>query len=274
VELSFYLFLPLYAAALAWWSRRSRHRLRCEVLGVVGLVAGSVVWKAVTYLQPTRQQSGAGSWLPAQLDLFGFGMALAVASVWWSEHREEPAVLRRRWVPMASWAGALLAFWMVSTQAGLPRVPIYLSTLGQAVSRQWLYGLFAFLLILPAVFGPQDVGMVRRLLRSRVFVATGLVSYGIYLWHETWITEARRWLHLALFNASFLQLTLIVVALSVASAAVSYVLVEQPMQRLGRRRPSASAITSYDADTGGRLSAHGRAASSWLASRMSTSSRP
>jgi peptidoglycan/LPS O-acetylase OafA/YrhL len=102
--------------------------------------------------------------------------------------------------------------------------------------RQALYVAFALLLLIPAVFGPQDQSPVRRLLRSRPMVAIGLVSYGIYLWHETFITEVLRWIHRPLFTTSFLTLTLAAGALALLTAGASYLLIEQPFQRLGRRR--------------------------------------
>jgi peptidoglycan/LPS O-acetylase OafA/YrhL len=169
-------------------------------------------------------------------------MALAVASVWWSEYRKEPVVLGRRWVPTVSWAVALCAFWAVSTQTGLPRVPIYLLTFGQVLARQWLYAAFAFFLLIPAVFGQQDEGWIRRLLRSRLMVALGLISYGIYLWHETWMLKVLDWMHRPLFQTSFLTLTVWVLVLSVLSAGASYVFIEQPFQRLGRRRQRAQVV--------------------------------
>jgi peptidoglycan/LPS O-acetylase OafA/YrhL len=238
VEMSFYLFLPLYAWGVARWARRrpAQTRLRCELLALIGLVVVSIVWKAIVFAHPSGQQTGAATWLPAQLDQFAVGMALAVASVWWSEHRTEPAVLRRRWVPAVCWLLALCAFWAVSTQAGLPLLPIWTATLGQIMVRQSLYVAFALFLLIPAVFGPQGQSPVRRLLRSRPMVGIGLVSYGIYLWHETFITEVLRWMHRPLFTTSFLTLTLAAGALALAAAVASYLLVEQPFQRLGRRR--------------------------------------
>jgi peptidoglycan/LPS O-acetylase OafA/YrhL len=240
VEMTFYLLLPLYAAIVTACSRR-RGQLRAELAGIAALMVVSLVAKVIVYARVSGQQTGAGTWLPAQLDLFALGMVLAVASVWWSDHGRQPAVLARRWMPGASWAVALVLFWVVSTQVGLPRVPVYLATLAQAVSRQWLYGGFAFFLLLPAVFGPQDHGWIRRALRSRPMVAVGSISYGIYLWHETWMLKVLQWLHRPLFTMSFLKLTLAVAALSGVCALASLVLVEQPAQRLGRRwRPGAS----------------------------------
>jgi peptidoglycan/LPS O-acetylase OafA/YrhL/4-amino-4-deoxy-L-arabinose transferase-like glycosyltransferase len=238
VEVSFYLFLPLYAAVQAAWGRRhGRNRLRNELIGLAVLVVISEAWKVAVFAHKSGQQTGAGTWLPAQLDLFAAGMLFAVASVWWSSaDRTEPTVLSRRWVPPVSWALALVCFWAVSTRLHLPRVPVYEATLGQALGRQLLYGAFAFFLLVPAVVGPQDRGLIRRGLRSRPAVALGVISYGIYLWHETWMLKVLDWLHRPLFRTGFVKLTVAVTLLAVASAAVSYVFVEQPFQRLGRRK--------------------------------------
>ena len=249
VEMSFYLFLPLYAGGVAWWAGRRpvQTRLRCEVLALIGLVVVSIVWKAIVFAHPSGQQTGAATWLPAQLDQFAVGMALAVASVWWSEHRREPAVLTRRWIPVVSWLLALCAFWAVSTQAGLPLLPIWTASFRQILVRQWLYVAFALFLLIPAVFGPQDRSPVRRVLRSRPVVGIGLVSYGIYLWHETFITEVLGWTHRPLFTTSFLTLTLAAGGLALVTAVASYLVIEQPFQRLGRRRSvPAPARASHD----------------------------
>jgi peptidoglycan/LPS O-acetylase OafA/YrhL len=197
------------------------------------------------------QQTGAGTWLPAQLDLFAAGMLFALLSARWAAPvataaaggaggaapaRREPELLGRPWVPAASWAAALVCYWAVSTRVHLPRVPVYEATLGQAMGRQVLYGAFAFFLLVPAVFGPQERGLIRRMLQSRPAVALGVISYGIYLWHETWMLKVIAWLHRPLFRTSFLKLTVAVTALALVSAAVSYIVVEEPFQRLGRRR--------------------------------------
>ncbi|HZQ58078.1 MAG TPA: acyltransferase family protein [Acidimicrobiales bacterium] len=257
VEMSFYLFLPLYGAVLAAFTRRGRDRVRTEIIGLAVLVAISEVWKIVLFAHKSGQQTGAGTWLPAQLDLFAAGMLFALLSARWSAPAaaapgdgalaREPAVLGRAWVPAASWAMALVCYWAVSTRIHLPRVPVYEATLGQALGRQLLYGAFAFFLLIPAVFGPQDHGLIRRVLRSRPAVALGVISYGIYLWHETWMLKVLAWLHRPLFRTSFLKLTAAVAFLAIVSAAVSYIVVEQPFQRLGRRRRPAARPSAAEA---------------------------
>ncbi len=284
VEMSFYLFLPLYAAAVSAVGRRWRDRLKTEVVGLAALVVISEVWKVVVFAHKSGQQTGAGTWLPAQLDLFAAGMLFALLSARWSAPAgakagaagpvgavgtvgavgpagpagpagsvgsvgpagavpghdaggaREPEVLGRPWVPAASWAAALVCFWVVSRDLHLPRVPVYEATLGQALGRQLLYGAFAFFLLVPAVFGPQDRGLIRRALRSRPAVAVGVISYGVYLWHETWMLKVLDWLNRPLFRTSFAKLTVAVTVLALVSAALSYLLVEQPFQRLSRRR--------------------------------------
>ena len=47
--------------------------------------------------------------------------------------------------------------------------------------------LVAVALLIPAIFGAQDRGLVRRTLRWTPIVWVGVVSYGLYLWHFDWI---------------------------------------------------------------------------------------
>src|SRR5204863_520679 len=101
----------------------------------------------------------------------------------------ERASLARRWVPWLCSALAFVAFWAVSTQVPLSRKPLYHTGVGPALARQALYGAFGFLLLIPAVFGPQNETLVRKFLRWRPIAYFGLISYGVYIWHELWITE-------------------------------------------------------------------------------------
>jgi peptidoglycan/LPS O-acetylase OafA/YrhL len=245
VEMSFYLALPLYAAAIgARRARRGpRHRLRAEVLGLVGLVAVSVGWRLFVYAHPQGPNSLSAAmavWLPAELDLFAFGMGLAVASAWTREWGE-PRWLGHAALPWASWALAGVTFFGIA-HLGTPILPDYVQS-DLDLARQALYGLFALFLLLPAVFGPQDRGLIRRFLRSWPMASLGVISYGIYLWHQTWIDKvlAHFGTH-SLFNLEFWALFLGVLGVSIAAAAASYFVAERPALRLKRRvawwRPS------------------------------------
>ena len=151
--------------------------------------------------------------------------------------------------PAVSWALAALAFWLVSIPLDLRRYPFGPISIGQDLARQTLYGIFALFLLLPGVFGPQDRGGIRRLLQSRVVQLTGLVSYGIFLWHPWitaqlfgWVGDARvgtdGWLRTSggeVVPVLFVLAATVVLVLAVAG--LSYVVVERPFLRLKRRSP-------------------------------------
>jgi peptidoglycan/LPS O-acetylase OafA/YrhL len=161
------------------------------------------------------------NWLPAYLDLFGVGMLLAVGSAWWATRGSSPGVLDRPAAPWASWALALGAFVAVSN-IGLPVAPLYTQTLGSGMARQALYGVFALLLVAPAVFGPQHRGPIRGLLSWRPVAALGVISYGVYLWHQAWIDLWLRWTGDRDFALSLWRFVPFVVVLGVLSAAFSW----------------------------------------------------
>lgn len=240
-EMTFYLMLPLLAGALARRRREPLSQLRVELWTLAALVAVSFAFRIVMFSIHNRVTQSTTGWLPGNLDLFALGMLLAVASVWWTHARsgELPWWLAHPLMPWVSWATALGLFVAVSN-IGIPDVPLYHISVGLNLARQTLYALFAFFLLLPAVFGPQDRGAIRALLRWRPVVGLGVVSYGIYLWHQTSIALFFRWTGDVLFNTSWWELTLYAVAASTASATLSYVLVERPILSLKRRLPLSS----------------------------------
>jgi peptidoglycan/LPS O-acetylase OafA/YrhL len=240
VEMSFYLVLPLYAAAIG--ARRAlrgpRHRVRAEVTGLAGLAVISVLWRLFVYAHPQGPGSLSASmavWLPAELDLFALGMGLAVVSAWTRESGE-PRWLGHAALPWVSWALAAVTFWGIA-HLGTPILPDYVQS-DLDLARQSLYGLFALFLLAPAVFGSQDRGLVRRLLRSWPMASLGVISYGIYLWHQTWIDRVLA--HLgprSLFNLEFWGLFFGVLGASILAASVSYFVIERPALRLKGRAP-------------------------------------
>jgi peptidoglycan/LPS O-acetylase OafA/YrhL len=123
---------------------------------------------------------------------------------------------------------------------------------GLGLERQTLYGLFAFFVVAPAVFGPQERGAIRGLLRTRVLVLIGVVSYGVYLWHESAQALFLRWSGDRLFTFPWWELAGVVTGLAILAATISYVFVERPILRGGlrlsrRARPPGRAAPSPDA---------------------------
>ena len=82
-------------------------RLRVELIGIGVLVAASVAWK-VFVLTGGFSAGRVGQlklWLPWWLDLFAFGMLMAIGSVSVNElGSRTPLRLDHRWAPAACWA--------------------------------------------------------------------------------------------------------------------------------------------------------------------------
>lgn len=233
-EMTFYLMVPLWAAALGRRARRPAAQLRAELAGVALLVAVSLAWRSAVVPGRSPLEHTMPNWLPGYVDLFALGMLLAVASAWCATQDRRPAWLWHPALPWVSWSLAAVAFVAVSN-LGLPLTPVTGSALALALARQTLYGAFAFLLVTPAVFGPQDRGLPRALLRWRPLALAGVVSYGIYLWHEAAIDVYLRWTGNHLFAHPWWQMYAVAASLAIASATASYVVVERPVLR--HRRP-------------------------------------
>ena len=254
-EVSFYLFLP----AWAWLLRRAvgpvttvSRRVGAELVGLVGLYAVSVVFRLfvlsswfgglhIWWFDADRV--AAQTWLPAMLDYFSLGMALAVLSAWAATdeaHRLFAAAAEwlgdRAWL---CWTLGGLTFWTVSTHIGLP---VDLRPYGRWVTleRQLLYGITAFFLLLPGIFGPQRRGAIRAFLLNPVVQWVGLVSYGVYLWHDIWIAKFLEWTGYHPFTGHLLVMLGFVVVLTLAASALSYAVVEKPALSLKTRSPAGA----------------------------------
>lgn len=251
VEMSFYLVLPFYALFIGRrrLQQSDSQRLRVELLGLVALTAVSFAWRGYVLANQRGGSSDvfhvATTWLPAYLDLFSLGMLLAVLSAWSHHHRRELRLFSRWWFPWLSWLCAGVCFWAVS-HIGIPLAPVYTAS-ELDLAKQTLYGLFAFFLLLPAVFGPSRRGLVRQFLCSWPMASLGVISYGIYLWHETWIFQILKVGHFHLFQVEFWAYFCAVVALSIVASTLTYFVVEKPALRLKnslswwRRRADARA---------------------------------
>jgi peptidoglycan/LPS O-acetylase OafA/YrhL len=252
-EVSFYAFLPLYAWVLRriGRGRRLEVRLRVELAGAAALITLCYVYRSAVYAIDGRHAVGriATHWLPGYLDVFGIGIGLAAISAYVAI-RGTPPILE--WVGRVPWLWWILAagcYWLIAQALGLPRSPQPQNTpIGwQADQQQILQALFAGFACLPAVFGPQDRGLVRAFLRWRPVAYTGLVSYGVYLWHEGWLDKWLIWAGrpnvLQLNEQVHLQRTTyplilgLTVLSSLAMATLSYYLVERPVLRLKDHAP-------------------------------------
>jgi peptidoglycan/LPS O-acetylase OafA/YrhL len=198
----------------------------------------------------------ATHWLPGYLDLFGIGIGFAAVHAYVARRGTTPFV---EWVGRVAWLWWLLAafcFWIIAQHIGVPRAPLPSTTpIGWVADQeQILQALFAAFLCLPAVFGPQDRGAVRAFLRWRPVAYLGTVSYGVYLWHEGWLTRWMEWTNRPALGqlltggaryatSTFPLIMVLTVAGATACAALSYHLVERPILRLKDRVPRSFTTT-------------------------------
>jgi len=251
IEVTFYLALPLFALLM-----RGRG-MRAEWIAVGLLFAAGVAFNAIVHIADgDRVDTNLYLTLPAALHWLSLGMILAVASVAFERRGELPRAVR--WVehrPGLAWAGAVALFLVVSLGIGLdsesPHLGITVDSPESATLAQWLaegilYGLIAFLLLLPAVFGDHLGGFPRAVLRNRLLGWIGVISYGIFLWHlpiMAWLANdlsSEPW-----GDSRMLGITGVGLVLAVACAAASYYVVERPLLKL--KRPSRRAATPRSA---------------------------
>lgn len=239
VELSFYVMLPLWAMLLRRVPCNSpREFLRSELVALGALFVVGVAWTSVAAAQ---KAPGAAAFvdvtliqpwlyvLPGYLDQFALGMALAVLSVVVVDRTEAPkpvrVVDRASWLP---WLVAALVFLVLGNVIDwLP------GRTAQIIAIHELQGIFALALLLPAVFGDADRGLVRRLLANRVLLWIGLVSYGVYLWHVAIMSKLADLG--ALGGPDTVGFSALALALTLLVAAASFYGIERHALRLGRR---------------------------------------
>jgi peptidoglycan/LPS O-acetylase OafA/YrhL len=244
VEVSFYAFLPVWALAMRRLVRGHPERwLRVELTGLAALFAGSLLYKALVLKGTvvTPENFVAVGSLPGFLDQFALGMGLAVVSVRLAQHEGLPRWLA--WVermPGVAWAvavGAYVAVCNVGLPVGLE------GGYGPSLwlTRHLLFALVALGLLLPAIFGDPERGLVRRVLANRVLLYLGVVSYGIFLWHLALLRKVQE----LGFDTSFPGWIATGIALATLVASLSYYLVERPALSLKNRVPYRRRSTSY-----------------------------
>ena len=242
VEIVFYTFLPLWAWAVRRAARRSVSPLRVEAIGLGILVLVGLLYK-LTVVFPSGDVPSLAFSLPRFIDQFALGMGLAVLSVA-LEGRQLPRPLRAidRW-PALGIAFAAVAFWVASTQIGLIGATLQPLDNGQRLELHYLFALVAVGLLLPAVFGDQRRGAVRRILGWRGLLWVGVISYSVYLYHGVVLRELADWsvphdIQADTGLSSFLAWTVVALPFALLVAAVSYYLIERPALSLKQRLPT------------------------------------
>ena len=236
VEVTFYIFLPVWAWLAEGLWRIAKDPFRTEFIMLATLALMSVLWK-FHVVQTTPIKSGFQPKLialPASLDLFAAGMALAVTA---------EGVRRHGWKLPARLAEPAWAWWLVA--AALLALVAATAKPDALMPVSWQSGVLiaalvkvpmAVALVLPVLLTDSRTGLIRRALGSRPVAWIGLVSFGLYLWHS-WVlsklAESSTFAHptLGAWPISWAE----GFALSLAVAGASWYLIEIRAITLGKR---------------------------------------
>ncbi len=230
VEVSFYAFLPLYAAAIGWlgqrWAPVAAELLGVTVLGVAG-VGSTLLYVA----------GHAPRWvtvLPFHLHVFALGMVLAVLAARRWGRRTTAWLTRAGNMSWLWWTLALTTFLAIPLIVGVvPGEPV---TSSQEVAGELCRALVGVFVVIPVVLGPQRRGAVRWLLRSPALAYLGVVSYGLYLWHYLLLqTVQSDWLGWRRYSGNPVVLLLCTFPVVILAATASWHFVEHPVIHLARR---------------------------------------
>lgn len=224
VEMSFYALLPLWFLLSERFARGRTQRqwVTVELAALAALSAASALLPEL--LSPGNLVQVIYGTAAGYVFWFALGMGLAIGSVMLAGKRLPPWLAAVASRPLIPWAAAAALYAVIA--ATLPTSPFLLGS-GEQISAHVAFGLIAFLLMVPAVFGEGGGGAPRSLLGNPVVAWLGLVSYGIFLWHYVVAYE----LGIGGGDLSFWPLLGATVAISILVAAISYYLVERPLLR-------------------------------------------
>jgi peptidoglycan/LPS O-acetylase OafA/YrhL len=239
---TFYAVLPLLvlvAVLLAAQSSSPRGRTLAAFVPAVALIILGLIGKATsTFLVPPGPGGGwAADWHSviersffAHADMFGFGVAVAVAHVLLTGRRSP------RWLPLVLLSAAVVI--------ALPTTKLLETEVGSVNSfSNSAYdtlmavagGLFLLFVVLPAHFGASGSRPLTRVLETRYVVALGVVSYSLFLWHEPVIHLLREQNLTRAGPSGLLVNELVVLGAAVLLSMCTYQYLERPaLIRKGR----------------------------------------
>lgn len=244
-EVAFYLLLPLLMAGVATTVCRRRWNPG-GVLAVLAVLGGvTVVW----HLLRDQLPSAATLWLPTYLTWFGAGIALALIRIEMRRGSQAGAV--RVWAalsrqPGVCWIFAVSTFAVITTPvAGSSFFAI--SVPAESLTKNLLYALFAWFIILPSALRPQDDSRYARALAHPGLRRLGHISYGVFCLHLVIIHGVAHVRGIDPFGGRGFELWILTVLFSVAAAEAAYRLIEAPSRRLRSLGVRSKAITTTTA---------------------------
>jgi peptidoglycan/LPS O-acetylase OafA/YrhL len=256
VEVTYYVALPLWALLIR---RLAAARSAAGVWGAevwpLGLVvAGGLFVQTIVARRALPYVLGVS--LVGQSAWLAVGMLLAVASVAHQHNPDALSGLRRVAArPLLCWAAGLVL--CAGLIALVPKGGLFGLIAGvefpqsapRTVAKLVLEGLLALAFVLPAVFGPREQGLPRRILAWPPVVGLGVISYSFYLYHLTIVqllavADGPRPFSAAGVNvlahihvARTVVLYMLSLLVTAVVASISYRLIELPFLRRKESRP-------------------------------------
>lgn len=232
VEIAFYALLPLIGLALLQLRGR-RVGARIPVLLMLGAL--SLGWAWVGTSLPVADGVETKNWVFGHLPWFVAGLILAeVAGVL------DTGAARGRWMSLAMRLSAnrslmlgllVVAYGLACTRLAGP------TGLGDVTNIEFatkmvLGGLCGYALLAPLVCNAGPF----RFLTSRVMLALGRWSYGIFIWHIAILAVVFPLFGIVPFNGNTVLVWVITLGLTVGISAASYAFIEEPARHWLRNR--------------------------------------
>ena len=234
-EISFYFALPLFARLLIRTCRdKSPNRYAMKILFALVLVyVTSFVFRIGVNIWHPWYRNAIWHWLPSMMDIFALGMLIAVLASWSAHNTDIKASCQKiAGLAVPIFSAAVLLFVVMSTQLGLKR-GLNMPGFPREMLQQTLYGIIGFMVVLPFALGPEIKTILHRFFGLRPIAWVGLVSYGVYLWHELLIAGNLGEKHMPwkLFDDNFAGRLGAVTVVTLIIAAVNYYFLEEPIAR-------------------------------------------
>jgi peptidoglycan/LPS O-acetylase OafA/YrhL len=221
--MAFYVLLPVYALVAARLFGRGGARFE------LGVLAGSFLLALLvrTAVQVWMPGTVFGNTLPGNWAWFATGLALAVTSA----RADKPRYARfAAEHALACWGAAFALLTVAAWAVGLPRTLTGSYSTFALQAQHVLYIGVAICLVAPMALHDGRRSLPVSVLSSRVLAWLGLVSYGIFLYHQPLVVEflpIMTWPPVA----GYLLYLPAVAAAATALAALSYYVMERPILR-------------------------------------------
>jgi peptidoglycan/LPS O-acetylase OafA/YrhL len=253
IDVTFYFVLPFYAGLTALLARRLTRTgwVKWE-LGLLAVLAGASLWLGGAPFH-LRDQAWFRYSFAGYFYWFALGLALAVLSTIYSRPSAYPRPLRLvASKPGLCWAGGFAIY--AATVLIFSDVPfVFGFNDTQYVWLLLMQGVGATLFFLPAVFANPNRGLPAKVLGHPFLMWTGLISYGLLLWHGTVAVMLG-----GLFGSGEGYWTVLIaeIVVAVPLAMLSYYFVERPLMKFkyrpfGRAKRRGSPPASQVPEAGG-----------------------